>query len=226
MLAYRADRLPVDAQKAANTTISTAPRSASCPMMTSAGQRGRVVLCLKQQQRPARRSPAHTPQAAHPTALLIGCRPRRTCNPACRAPGAHLSALTKRSVMTPKAGMPCRSAVMESCRLHDEQLPQSPTPVTTLANFLISSTTVGVGRARCSSTSCERRHRRRRIPRAASVEMGEVARGASFRWRLKPIVLPLSEAGRGAGWPRPTFFHCRIEHAKDHGLCSAGTFIL
>ena len=43
-------------------------------------------------------------------------------------------------VITPIAGMPCRSAMMESCRLHDEQLPQSPTPVTAACHFLISST--------------------------------------------------------------------------------------
>jgi hypothetical protein len=54
----------------------------------------------------------------------------------------HMSsaALAKRVVITPKAGTPCRSAVIASCRLHDEQLPQSPTPVTTACQFLISST--------------------------------------------------------------------------------------
>ena len=54
----------------------------------------------------------------------------------------HMSsaALAKRSVITPIAGTPCRSAAIESCKLHDEQLPQSPTPVTTACHLLISST--------------------------------------------------------------------------------------
>ena len=42
---------------------------------------------------------------------------------------------------------------------------------------------------------------------------------------MKPIVLPWSEAGRGAGLPPAELsFICRIEHAKDHGLCSAYAF--
>jgi hypothetical protein len=39
--------------------------------------------------------------------------------------------------------MPSRSAVTESCRLHDEQLPQSPTPVTTACQRRSSSTMSG-----------------------------------------------------------------------------------
>ena len=50
------------------------------------------------------------------------------------------AALTKRSVMTPKAGTPSFSAVTASCRLHDEQLPQSPMPETTASHCLISAT--------------------------------------------------------------------------------------
>jgi hypothetical protein len=38
------------------------------------------------------------------------------------------------------AGMPRRSAVMASCRLHDEQLPQSPIPVITQSQLAISPT--------------------------------------------------------------------------------------
>ena len=39
--------------------------------------------------------------------------------------------LVKRLVMIAIAGTPRRSTAMASCRLHDEQLPQSPTPVIT-----------------------------------------------------------------------------------------------
>jgi hypothetical protein len=52
----------------------------------------------------------------------------------------HMSsaALTNGSVITAMAGTPCRSAAIESCKLHEEQLPQSPTPVTTASHFGIS----------------------------------------------------------------------------------------
>jgi hypothetical protein len=40
------------------------------------------------------------------------------------------AALTNMDVMMPTEGSPSRSPTMASCRLHDEQLPQSPTPVT------------------------------------------------------------------------------------------------
>jgi hypothetical protein len=50
------------------------------------------------------------------------------------------AALTNRVVITAIAGTPSRSATMESCRLHDEQLPQSPIPVTTASQFAISPT--------------------------------------------------------------------------------------
>lgn len=49
-------------------------------------------------------------------------------------------------VMTLTAGTPLRSAITASCKLHDEQLPQSPTPLNTashpIASF-ISSTSAG-----------------------------------------------------------------------------------
>ncbi|MCH2301146.1 MAG: hypothetical protein MK437_11360 [SAR324 cluster bacterium] len=38
--------------------------------------------------------------------------------------------------MMAKAGIPNCSAFTESCKLHDEQLPQSPTPVTTASHFV------------------------------------------------------------------------------------------
>src|SRR4029453_5284384 len=50
------------------------------------------------------------------------------------------AALTKRAVITPTAGTPCLSAPTESCRLHDEQLPQSPTPANTACQLVISAT--------------------------------------------------------------------------------------
>ena len=43
-------------------------------------------------------------------------------------------------VITLKAGTWSLSAVTESCRLHDEQLPQSPRPETTASQPLISAT--------------------------------------------------------------------------------------
>ena len=38
------------------------------------------------------------------------------------------AASTNPVVITPTAGVPRRSAVTASCKLHDEQLPQSPVP--------------------------------------------------------------------------------------------------
>ena len=46
------------------------------------------------------------------------------------------AALTNLEVMMAKAGIPNFSAFTESCKLHDEQLPQSPTPVTTASHFV------------------------------------------------------------------------------------------
>lgn len=51
-----------------------------------------------------------------------------------------VAADVNRVVMTPTAGTPSRSAMMLSCRLHDEQEPQSPMPVTTACQERISST--------------------------------------------------------------------------------------
>ena len=50
------------------------------------------------------------------------------------------AALAKREVITPTAGTPCRSDTTASCRLHDEQLPQSPTPANTACQLVISAT--------------------------------------------------------------------------------------
>jgi hypothetical protein len=50
-----------------------------------------------------------------------------------RAVGRNLS------VITPTAGMPSFSAEMASCRLHDEQLPQSPIPVMMASHALNSA---------------------------------------------------------------------------------------
>ena len=40
------------------------------------------------------------------------------------------AALVNEAVMTPAAGSPSLSAITASCKLHDEQLPQSPMPET------------------------------------------------------------------------------------------------
>jgi hypothetical protein len=51
------------------------------------------------------------------------------------------AALAKRVVITPTAGTPLRSAATVSCKLHDEQLPQSPTPANTACQLVISCMT-------------------------------------------------------------------------------------
>jgi hypothetical protein len=46
---------------------------------------------------------------------------------------------TNASVMTATEGVPACSAATASCRLHDEQLPQSPTPANMTAHFAVCS---------------------------------------------------------------------------------------
>ena len=56
------------------------------------------------------------------------------------------AASTNPVVMTPTAGVPRRSEVMASCKLHDEQLPQSPVPANRadqVAASSISSSSAG-----------------------------------------------------------------------------------
>ena len=50
------------------------------------------------------------------------------------------AALTKFRVITPTAGTPSRSAAIASCKLHDEQLPQSPRPDTASCQAAAAST--------------------------------------------------------------------------------------
>ena len=50
------------------------------------------------------------------------------------------AASTKAVVMTPMAGVPACSEAIASCRLHDEQLPQSPSPVTAKSQEPASAT--------------------------------------------------------------------------------------
>ena len=57
---------------------------------------------------------------------------------------------SKRSVMTATAGMPLRSASMASCKLHDEQLPQSPMPEM-IASAPLSSASISGGTGRLVS---------------------------------------------------------------------------
>ena len=49
------------------------------------------------------------------------------------------AALTKRSVITLNAGTPSFSASTASCKLHDEQLPQSPMPEITASQEAAAS---------------------------------------------------------------------------------------
>ena len=49
------------------------------------------------------------------------------------------AALTKLLVITPIAGVPTRSLLIASCKLHDEQLPQSPKPVMARSQLFASS---------------------------------------------------------------------------------------
>ena len=45
------------------------------------------------------------------------------------------AALTKLLVITPTAGVPTRSLLIASCKLHDEQLPQSPRPLMAKSDY-------------------------------------------------------------------------------------------
>ncbi len=131
------------------------------------------------------------------------------------------AALAKRAVITPMAGTPCRSAAIESYRLHDEQLPQSPTPVTTACHFLISSTMCGVGgravvrlRPPYDSGNTELRAQH-------ALELGEIALGALLAVGDESDGLA-PERGRSRRRPAPGSLHLvrRIKHAQDHGLNS------
>lgn len=63
-------------------------------------------------------------------ALLTGCSITAYWNPG--EPSAlaiRSAALMNLAVITPSAGVPTRSLLIASCKLHEEQLPQSPRPV-------------------------------------------------------------------------------------------------
>jgi len=60
-----------------------------------------------------------------------------------RTRAINSAALTNRSVITAIAGTPRRSAVTASCKLHDEQLPQSPIPLMTASHDVISAAICG-----------------------------------------------------------------------------------
>ena len=51
------------------------------------------------------------------------------------------AALTNMDVMMPTEGSPRRSPMMASCKLHDEQLPQSPIPANSAAHVAASAIT-------------------------------------------------------------------------------------
>ncbi len=87
-------------------------------------------------------STAATARARKPSAsaLAIGCSMTAkgwSAMPCTRAISAAAS--TKAEVMTDTAGTPPTSAVTASCRLHDEQLPQSPTPLSTASQPMASA---------------------------------------------------------------------------------------
>jgi hypothetical protein len=97
----------------------------------------------------AARSTAACARAIRPasSALEIGCwitAKRWSGTPCARAMTSAAS--TKAVVITETAGTPRRSAVTASCKLHDEQLPQSPTPLSTASQpsaSAISSSSAG-----------------------------------------------------------------------------------
>ena len=57
---------------------------------------------------------------------------------------------TNPSVMIPVAGIPAFSMVTASCKLHDEQLPQSPTPEMT-ASHRLAAAIISAGAGRLAS---------------------------------------------------------------------------
>jgi hypothetical protein len=80
--------------------------------------------------------------------LAIGCAITANGNPGRPDTSAMVWAVcSKRSVMIAVAVMPAFSAVTASCRLHDEQLPQSPTAEITASHcFRSAITSWGAGR--------------------------------------------------------------------------------
>ena len=95
---------------------------------------------------------------------------------------------------------------MESCKLHDEQLPQSPTPVTTACQVLISST-IERRPGRCSSIwSAKTTSSDAKIFAQHAFEVAEIAFSAFFAVGDEADGLALKRAGRAAGWP-PACFH-------------------
>ena len=63
---------------------------------------------------------------------------------------------TNPSVMIPVAGIPAFSMVTASCKLHDEQLPQSPTPEMT-ASHRLAAAIISAGAGRLASGFLKRR---------------------------------------------------------------------
>jgi hypothetical protein len=76
-------------------------------------------------------------------------------------PATALAVATKRSVMIATAGMPSLSASIASCKLHDEQLPQSPVAAS-IASAPLISISIGCGTGRDASGLRRRMHSRTR----------------------------------------------------------------
>lgn len=72
------------------------------------------------------------------TASTGGCAVLLVLNGAPSTLLIRFAALTKLVVITATAGTPRRSEAMASCKLHDEQLPQSPMPVTAKSQLTTS----------------------------------------------------------------------------------------
>jgi hypothetical protein len=76
-----------------------------------------------------------------PEALLMGWSMTTNGKPSAPSTRAiNSAALTNFVVMMPTEGLPIFSPITASCKLHDEQLPQSPIPATTASQFFASST--------------------------------------------------------------------------------------
>src|SRR6516225_2213332 len=111
------------------------------------------------------------------------------------------AALTNCAVITAIAGIPRRSAVTASCKLHDEQLPQSPIPVTTASQLPISATICGsagalkfdLTRVTTSATANSARRMCSRWAKKLFVP--------SLPFEMNPTVFSASVSRRGAGSP-------------------------
>ena len=146
----------------------------------------------------------------------MGSRAIRSALPRSAPSGA------KRSVMTATAGIPLRSASRASCRLHDEQLPQSPMPDTIASAALSSPSELGgAGPAGIRLPPPDELPH----PEAAHEDVRHViveARGADLRCcrgdrRRRPTS---SRKGRRQAHRLAAAVRTRVEHSQRHGHTS------